>query len=897
MSADRPLFSGLNQQLLLLTLLPIAILSLALSGYFLNTRLDDAERAMIERGQTLARLLASSAEFSVLTENHDSLKDLSKAPILEPDVADIVFLNSRYEITYRSSQFELNLLPTSPQLYQDDQFWYFIQPVITTGIPFLDSPELQNTEQLVETAGWIAVVLSQIPTVQRQRTILLTGLLIMLFCILVSFYVAYRFTRRITDPMLEITKVVEELQEGHLSSRASINQSGELLTLPQGVNRLAQQVESSTIDMNIQVDTATRRLQSAMHHLEQQNQQLVTAKERAIEANQAKDEFLARMSHELRTPLTSVLGFSKLLKENSHREEQAEPLRIINQASMLLLSIVDDILDFSKLQKNAIELERIDFNLETALLDILEMQATTANAKGLELTLLNRVVGNLDVVGDPTRLKQVLTNLTANAIKFTDSGSVIVSLDCKPINAQQSLFKIAISDTGIGISKDQFQNLFQAFSQADTSITRRFGGSGLGLVIARKLTELMGGRLDLHSELGKGTTVELQIAFLHAHETTSLPEPKELHGRPLLVYDTSATAAQSLWLTASRLYPEAVLAASLEDFMARQSECNLLIGLSAQLKGDDLLISQLAQLGSSERTVWTVIPNGTNCPQALQNSLQLNKPLRIEHLSANNNAAAVSLAEEEQSQYLINAVIAEDNYFNRLLISKILKKHQIQVFAACNGAEAVELVNRHQPDIVVLDVHMPVMDGLTATYEIRKRNEQVPILSLTANIIKSEHQKLADAGTNKVILKPINDKELISSIFELTADVLEQRQAEQSQALAQPAAIEPSTVIAEPEQEDYHQVTDLSEYGIDSAVLDAELDNLLAQLVRDFGLQDIKAMREIAHQLVGLAGLYQIPSVEITTLELQDALHESDIRTTWQLTWRLLRIVNSRDYQ
>ncbi len=477
---------------MVVTLVPLVMLSIVLTIYFIWTQTSDSKKMLMIQGNTIAKILSAEAKNAFLDEKFERLSALSEAPLELDDVEDIIFLNSRYQVLNRNADFPLNLQLTAPSVYNSEQHWYFVQPISTsTPLTSLYAPPSQTLNS-TEIVGWVVVLLSEEPAKLRNQNIILSVIAIIAAILMFAFWFAKRLTKQIMIPISEITSVVEAFQKGNFDARARESHAGKLHALASGINRMALRIKVSNTDMETRVDSATRRLQSAMHHLEQQNETLESTREKAIEANQAKDQFLARMSHELRTPLTSVLGFSKILQETNITEEQVEPIRIINHTSQLLLSIVDDILDYSKLQKNAITLERIDYNLETAMLDILEMQAPMAHSKGLELSLVSSNGRSYEIKGDPTRFKQVFSNLVSNAIKFTDKGSVAISLDIQHISSHQSLIIISVTDTGIGISEQQLNKLFKAFVQADTSITRRFGGSGLGLVIAKALTKLMG---------------------------------------------------------------------------------------------------------------------------------------------------------------------------------------------------------------------------------------------------------------------------------------------------------------------------------------------------------------------------------------------------------------------
>ncbi|WP_372739098.1 ATP-binding protein [Neptunomonas sp.] len=875
---------GIRQRILLLTLLPLLFISLLLGGYFTYTRLHDAEQSLIERGQLLARLIASSSEFGFITNNNELLKSLSKGPLLEQDVADILFLNGKYELILRSDQFNVDLKVSAAQTYQEGQYWYFTQPIVTTGIPFLDNAEFLESEQIVDTVGWVVVVLSESRKIKKEEQIFFANSMLLLAGFIFTFFLARRFGKRISLPILELTQVMEKIQAGDYEARITNSYTGEFNSLAFGLNNLADTIHTSIKNQESRVELATRRLQSTLDHLEQQNSALGKARRRADEANKAKDDFLARMSHELRTPLTSVVGFAKLLQQSPCSDEQLENIRIINRTSQMLLSIIDDILDFSKLQQDAISIENIPFNLVEVIYDVLEMQAPQAHEKGLELIANIPDTNYLEVEGDPTRLRQVISNIVSNAVKFTDSGYVEVHLETKSMNTQQSVFTIRIIDSGIGIPQAQLNQLFKAFIQADTSITRRFGGSGLGLVIAKRLTELMGGKLSMSSEQGKGTTLTLILALKVIPQKEQIDTKVEKLQKSVLYYEANTTLSKALKIELEKQISTLVTTNDLTQLLQlTRTYDTIILGIPANHELHESVLAALPLIESNGTEVIVLSPNCLNLPIMSSNISILNKPVRPHRIyQALNKAAKLKkiITEEKKPEQQIRIVVAEDNEFNSILIKKILDTYNFQTFLASTGLEAIQLVQEHKPDIVLMDAHMPVMDGFEATRQIKTQWPDLPIIALTANIIPREHTALYDAGISKVLLKPINDNELLDTIRRFTQEDVN------AKALCPPS---PHT-------------TDILEYGVGHEKIHKELQSLINRLKQAYELQDISALKQINHQLAGISGLYELPEIECCVAEIQELL-ESQIpawRTIWKYVWRLsrsLKIQNKTETQ
>ncbi|UTW11376.1 response regulator [Marinobacterium rhizophilum] len=854
----------------MISLLPMVLFALVLGGYFISTRIDDTQHSLLERGQSISRLLASASEFGLMLGNHELLRNLGKGMSQEPDIADVVFLDNRFELITRTRAFDLQLRPQGPFVYQDNTRWYFAQPVQVTGISFQDFPEYPDAKDRLDTIGWVLVILSDEQTRSRQRSILLTGLLLMIGTFALTGVIALRFGNRITQPIQGLSHVVERLQDGQLDTRAEVSLTGELRTLARGINRMAARIQESNAMMETKVDTTTKRLRATLNHLETKNQELETARFKADSANRAKDEFLARMSHELRTPMTSVLGFARLLDDTDVNEEQREYTRIINQTSTVLLSIIDDILDLSKLESNAIKLEQIPLNPEELLLDVLEMQAPTAHGKGLDLVLYHAPGTPDRLQGDPTRLRQIVTNLVANAIKFTEKGDVQVFTRADILSPQQCVLHIRVQDSGIGIAESQKSKLFKAFTQADTSITRRFGGSGLGLVITQKLVALMDGKIKLGSELGKGTEISLSIPFNYS-EPAAIPLPAALPASTrILLYEPHQLTRKSLQALLLRQQLHADIALNFDDFCRRALHYNCLIwGGSPDMDAERATpLLQRLRLVYQARLI-ILCANSASQMRLDDQTLIVHKPVRPRNLqrALQHEACAtlVSPASETAPSSNLDVLIAEDNDLNRLLIMKILSRAGIHARQAISGLEVLEAVKQQQPDLILMDVHMPGMDGIEATRRLRTTLPELPIIALTANVVPREHQALQKAGITKIMFKPINEAELLAAVKRHCSSLAKGPVVATTDA-AGSALVSHNEILQEIQQQ-------------------------LAACQQGVMRRDIAKMRHHAHQLLGISGLCEWPEFEALTAEFhQCVIIGSPQRELWQAFWRLQRL-------
>ncbi len=752
---------SIRARVLLLALIPMLVLAGILGTYFIYTRLADNNSRLEERGRLISGLLASAAEFGVISGNRYQLQLLSQQALRHHnEVRDILFFDDQFNLLYRSDNFSVDFTPESPPQQLGGDNWYFLNPISSSALLLDSNPELMPHSLEPVQVGWVGVVLSTRTHSAARQEMLLSSLLLILTGLLATVIIASRFGLRITRPISALSQVVERLESGQLDTRAATTgASGELGLLARGINRMAARIQRSSQQQEEQVQKATRQLTTTLRHLERQNEDLIEARHQAEEANRTKDEFLARMSHELRTPLTSVLGFAQLLQNTEQTPEQQQYCQIINQTSSLLLTIIDDILDFSRLQSDAIQLESIPFGLTECLRNLTEMQAPMARAKGLELKL--NLADDLPcaVKGDPTRLTQILTNLISNSIKFTDHGEVRMSATGR-CEGEYCHLEINVCDTGIGISPEQQRNLFKAFAQADNSISRRYGGSGLGLVISHHLTALMGGTLLLTSIVGEGTQVQLRLTLPRA-----------------------------------------------------QTQSHSQIPISP-----------------------VYAPKAPTSGKAFQ----LQKRLRI--------------------------LLAEDNEFNRLLLNRVLTQAGATVIQAQTGLEAIKLFNEHHPDLVLMDVHMPEMDGIQATRAIRALDTKVPLFAVTANVMSHEHEALRAAGADEILLKPLN----LPALFEHLA-----------QLIHQPLAMEPVSELVS---------------VLKPGALQAELEAQITALEQAVESGQFELIRSHAHQLMGMAGLYELPELEAVVAELHQAAMAGDQRLCWHASHRLSRLVEHEQY-
>jgi PAS domain S-box-containing protein len=533
-----------------------------------------------------------------------------------------------------------------------------------------------------------------------------------------------------------------------------------------------------------------KKMEQDIFKMIEQEREARLARELAEESARAKSEFLANMSHEIRTPMNAILGLTHLVLETELSEQQNEYLHRISVAAKALLRIINDILDFSKIEAGKLEMEMAVFDLDILASADLKLHSNQAAMKGLYLKLDIDPDVPRYLLGDQVRLGQILNNLLSNAIKFTETGGVTVKVKLEERTEKEALLLFSVIDTGIGLTEDQLNNLFSAFTQADTSITRKYGGTGLGLTISKRLAELMGGRIWCESEPGKGSNFSFTARLKMSDKA---PETQDRAGisfesLEVLAVDDNITALELIKEALNKQGVKKVTTVSSGDegiqYLKNVKKKPDLIMVDWKMPGIDGIetvrqINEMAQIVNSSLIVMVTAYNRDEIlsrAKELGVKKVLTKPLTESYLhdclmdlfgTAKKVTAKGKKAKGDEVKAIKGAkiLLVEDNEVNQLVASKILTNAGLSVTIASDGQKAVDFVQKDEFDLVLMDIQMPVMDGLTAARTIRGLGyDSLPIVAMTAHAMSSDRELSLTAGMNDHVNKPINDKELFQTL-------------------------------------------------------------------------------------------------------------------------------------
>ncbi|QSX39851.1 two-component sensor histidine kinase BarA [Shewanella cyperi] len=801
-SANNMTKYSLRSWVLVLALAPTILVGILLGSYFTINRFYELEATLIEQGSNIIEPLAIASEVGLAANNREASKrllaaaQLNKSTLVKSiaifDINNQLFVTSHYHKDFEVMRYKeaiTQLAGTEHEQVGDTlilraPIYSSIKPgALDEAAPPMGETEVEGDTVLMpdqsnaKLLGYVSLLLNKEKALLEQHRAAVAAFIIVLIGVQLNLLFTFRLVKNVTQPITEMVRVVAKIREGKLDTRLEGNLIGELDLLKRGINAMAGSLSEYHDEMQQNIDQATSDLRETLEQIEIQNVELDLAKKRALEASRIKSEFLANMSHELRTPLNGVIGFARQLLKTPLHTSQLEYIKTIERSATNLLGIINDILDFSKLEAGKMVLENMPFALRSSLEDTLRLVAGAAREKSLELVVDIDPAIPENLTGDGMRVSQIVTNLVGNAIKFTDKGSVRLRLLLAAQDEDSVTLRGEVIDTGIGIEEGQQELLFQAFGQADSSISRRFGGTGLGLVITKRLVNQMGGQIGFSSTPGRGSSfwfvIPLQLSQFPIADTLPL---SKLTGQTVLLFEPRKLTRSAIANMLSHWQMDLATAQDLNSlhhalngrrFQHILMSCHGFADLKA-------LKQQIHE--ARQQTDNLLLLNDCLEPEVYTRELQAGVDQLVELPLIETTLAQLLLYPAVDSGYVppplpepvperrhaLNVLAVDDNLANLKLIDTLLKELVTHVVAVGSGDEAVALAKSRSFDLIFMDIQMPGTDGITATRLIRQDslNRNTPIIAVTAHAINEERERILGSGMDGYLPKPIDEAAL-----------------------------------------------------------------------------------------------------------------------------------------
>ena len=757
---------GIKYQILLVTLIPVFLIDVFITYASFNSSIEQASELLQIRGQTIAKQIAGASESILKSGESARIQYLLDQSIGTNSIVEAAVF----------SQGKLIAKSVSDQYRTEDLagYFYFRQPILSHEIiSASDDTPGQSASLQTRTIGRTHILMSRQQLDATRTRITRDSILSFMIVLLLAIVLTSIISRRITKPIYSLIEHLKQVETGHLGETIEVLSDNEIGAMQEGFNRMTRALLSNRKQLNDRVQQATLQLSDANISMESKNRELGFARDEAQNANRIKSEFLANMSHEIRTPINAIKGFMSLMSRSELNPTQKKYTDIVLKSTDDLTSIINEILDFSKMESGKLAIVEDEFDLHEVIEQCRDILFINILQKDIDLNLIIYSDTPRTVRGDRLRIKQILLNLIGNAIKFTDQGGVVVRVSVEQQTSSETHILVSIEDTGIGISKQDQAGLFTAFSQVETAANRRFSGTGLGLVISQKLAQLIGGNISLASEVGKGSVFSLHLPLRPGHALSPSPDAALKKDQTALLFGTHKTCLQEIQTLFDRagianepilLEHSQAVDAIRDHIRQNRNQVDYIVFdfRHFNLNLDDVLDPDLK----------------TRCIAMHYDSHLISYCQGLEFISVINSANRLreildrSVDEDETRQAKSSkplypplgakkrVLIVDDNAVNLELASELIRLWGHSVSAANHAREAMKLYQKQDFDLIILDIQMPDIDGTTLMTMMREArpDERTPIVALTANVLNHEPERLLELGFDHFLGKPIDEE-------------------------------------------------------------------------------------------------------------------------------------------
>lgn len=816
---------GLTTKFNLLSIGLVLLTAVGIGAFVVQREITSSHDELVRRGLTTAAMVAQTSEYAVYTENKDALRRIIGSLQADQDITYVailgkqkqVLLDRSFDSSFRQLMDVPSRFPLPGESVTDEVrsamdgrgYIGILSPVAGRPADSADPLSLEpNRSQGAPSAiGYIHLLVSQERARARLTQFAIVTGMVALLVVLVGFAITVLLTRSMTKPLRNLATAAREVAQGRLDHQVAVATQDEIGEVAMAFNQMTEQLQASQQEVARYQENLEAQVTERTAQLEATLKQAYELAHKAEAANRAKSQFLANMSHEIRTPMNGVLGMAELLLTTSLTDVQHQYAQTVLTSGRNLLTILNDILDFAKIEAGKLTLESVEFDLQDTIEDAVTLFTKSADAKGLELTYALPNDLPETVKGDPYRLNQVLTNLISNAVKFTERGEIVVSASVQGRSTDELTLRFEVRDTGIGIAPDHQERIFESFSQADSSTTRRYGGTGLGLTIGTQLVQMMRGTIGVESHLGQGSrfwfTIMVQPGTARPNDAGA---PQFAGLRAMVVDDNDTNRTLLSQLLQPTGLDTAVAADATQALRALREAAGR--GTPFQLAVLDLNMPEVDGLMLA-RTIKSDPALASTCLMMLSSSgvdpsaahaadieLSLNKPVRRKELlrglarmvaaasartrplpaSPTEMAPPDSTARQHPllAQRDVRILVAEDNNVNREVARALLEYLGYRVDLAENGRQAVEATAHTRYDLVFMDCQMPEVDGFDATKLIREREAsrpmdspgrsghraRMPIVALTAHALAGDREQCLKAGMDDYLTKPFTQEQM-----------------------------------------------------------------------------------------------------------------------------------------